>query len=234
MAVGSLASEPPSWLTAKISQQDWTLIDSAVPARRRRELLWSRGLKAALISDAPPSEALAQCHAPTISIAHDHHCVAVALSWVGGVGIDVQSARSLKACHQIAQTWFPAKEAAEIVAAQSSERFLQSWVIKEAWAKCMNRSIWVACQTIAVWQDRVHRTVGGGESLQFAWTLSFAESLGLTPLPQAARAIGICFNAKQHSAPAIKIIKIIKCSAPTENAGLQPGVVDWQWLTVAA
>ncbi len=170
------------------------------------------------------------------SITHDRRWTAVAVASHGRIGIDLQTTRGLECGHRIAANWFCAPEAAEILRAESS-RFLLSWVLKEAWAKCMRRSIFHASRRVAVWQNQVHLTSGESDDLQFAWLRSAdladlhapagAESgLAHAAAAKTEFAIGICVRRKTPDTPPIE------CMIPTRDRW-QPCAAPWQWIPLA-
>ena len=176
-----------------------------------------------------------------VSIAHDRYIAAVAISQYGDIGIDLQADYPLESCHRIAETWFPDLESEEILASENCDRFLLSWVIKEASAKCMNRSIFETCRAISVWQGKVYITGGAAGVPQFAWLRQkfgvnnqLAEALssaapGVTCLGFCGTgfAMGICLMGKAPSTPDIE------CLIPGPNSELRHCVVDWEWIPVA-
>ncbi len=259
IALGPLADEPPVWLKTGIATDEASAIEAQINPRRKRELLWSRGLKASLVARVPELTAIGRSHdvRPSVrpfgvSIAHDRYFTAVALSQYGGIGVDLQTDYPLASCHQIAKTWFPGLESTEILASENCARFLQSWVIKESWAKLMNRSIFQACHSVGIWQGQVHIPGGAVEIPQFAWVrqyfgvaepfanaLTFADELRITASPEHARALqshappvgfalGICLARKAPSAPNIE------CLIPGSNSELHHFAAKWEWLPVAA
>ncbi len=240
VAIGSLACEPPGWLKGGITD-DASIIESASNPRRRRELLWSRGLKASLVARIP--RRVASDRPIRVSIAHDRYFTAVATSQYGDIGIDLQTDYPLESCHQIAETWFPDLESKEILEAENCDRFLLSWVIKEAWAKCMNRTIFESCQTIAVWQGQVHIAGVAADipHLQFAWSRQhfgdnkqLGDELRLSgpgvTSPRACEAgfaMGICLKGKTPDTPNIE------CLIPGSNSKLRHFSVNWEYIPVA-
>ena len=241
VAIGSLACEPPGWLRRGITD-DMSIIESAAKPRRRRELLWSRGLKASLVARIPGR--LASARPIRVSIAHDRYFTAVATSQCNDIGIDLQTDYPLQSCHQIAETWFPDLESKEILEAENCDRFLLSWVIKEAWAKCMNRTIFESCQGIAVWQGQVHIAGVAAEvpPLQFAWSRQhfgdnkrLGDELHLSgpgvTNPGACEvgfAMGICLKGKTPDTPNIE------CLIPGSNSKLRHFSAHWAYIPVAA
>lgn len=233
IALGSLAQDPPAWIQAKITAADVSMINAAPTLRRRRELAWSRGMKSELLEYQPQLEINRACNrvrpgnAPPeqVSITHDRHHVAVAIAQSGNIGIDLQSDRPLASCRRIADSWFPRRESAEIIQAVNCERFMMSWVVKESWAKCFNRSIFEACHTVGIWSGAVHIKGNAHGSVRFAWArtrlvgeLNDARNLGLT--------MGLCWAGSIQDVPAIE------CFAPCRNPGLQRYAVNWVWIPV--
>lgn len=248
VAVGPLACEPPNWLRAGIIADDNSVIESAINPRRKRELLWSRGLKAGLMTRMPERGANGSSHdacpPPRVSIAHDRHFAAVAISQYGNIGVDLQTDCSLETCCRIAEAWFPCQESGEIseeiLALRSCERFLLSWVIKEAWAKCMNRSIFETCRSIGIWQGRVHISGDTLDSPQFAWSRQYFDidrlrSTGLRPDRLGATtsgfgtgvSMGMCLKGNMPDSPNIEYL------LPGPNSALHGFVADWKWIPVA-
>lgn len=235
VAVGSLAGEPPNWLRAGIVTDDARDIESAINPRRRRELLWSRGLKASLVAQMP--EGIAN----RISITHDRYFTAVAVSQHSDIGIDLQTNHPVESCHKIAETWFPEAESKEIMEAENCNRFMLSWVVKEAWAKCINRSIFESCRAVAVWQDHVHIIGGAVDCPQFAWAQQYFDvnkhrnDDWCPGRPGGTRSrdfatgftMGICLKEQAPNAPNID------CQALAPDSGLRPLSLDWTWIPVA-
>ena len=234
IAVGSLAGEPPNWLSAGIATDDAPDIESAANPRRRRELLWSRGLKANLVAR------MSDGAANRISITHDRYFTAVAVSQYGDIGIDLQTNHPVESCHQIAETWFPESESKEILGSENCNRFMLSWVVKEAWAKCMNRSIFESCRAIAVWQDHVHIIGGAVDAPQFAWAQQYFDvnkhiDDWCPARPDDTRsgdsatgfAMGICLKEQTPNAPNID------CHVLAPDSELRPLSLGWKWIPVA-
>lgn len=233
IAVGSLACEPPNQLQLAVATHDASIIASVSNPRRRRELLWSRGLKANLVARLPTQttgmrrDAVPPTHA---SITHDRHFAAVALSKCGEIGIDLQTDRRLESCRQIAETWFPNLESAEILASGDCARFLLSWVIKETWAKIINRSIFETCRSIGIWKDQIHITDKTIGIPRFAWARHcFQGNEHDTALPKisAGFAMGICLKDTTAYTPSIE------CFVPDDSGELHHFAMNWEWLSIA-
>ena len=234
IALGDLSEQPPAWLIAGIGAHDLSIIEASSNPRRKRELLWSRGLKTKLTAQILESAAVGvrpKAHSPTaplaVSITHDRHFVAVALSQHGNIGIDLQTDHPLQSCRRIAETWFPGMEASEILASKNCARFLRSWVVKESWAKYGDRSIFNACGAIGVWRGQVHIIGDAPEIPHFACAWQYLDSTPQSKkLPGAGFAMGVCVSGKTSSVPTIR------CFSPGPNAELCRFTADWEWPPV--
>lgn len=153
IAFGNLSIVPPDSLIRDIDQSEWSSQTLVAESRRRRELQWSRGLMAQLMKAFLPSS---QSSFPFHSITHDRYLTAVAITSSATIGIDLESVRSAESASRIADFWFPDKEASEVDNASNPVRFLQSWVLKESWAKCNQISIIEACNLVGIENGRVY------------------------------------------------------------------------------
>lgn len=246
VAVESLASEPPDWLRAEVVAADVLMIETATNPRRKRELVWSRGLKASLVACMPAT--LASDSPPQFSISHDRYFTAVGMSQYGSIGIDLQTDYPLESCCRIADAWFPEAESREILEAEDCGRFLCSWVLKEAWAKCMKRSIFESCRRIALWQGQVHLVDEAADVPQFACARQYFavnkhladESPGLVyngtnSKDHTAFTIGVCLQGKVPNAPSIECLIPVSNSAANSAAKskLHRLEAHWEWISVA-
>jgi hypothetical protein len=244
VAVGALSDNPPDWLLDRVDNDDLQIVESAVNPRRRHELMWSRGLKAGLIDYSRELSVNGSCKIgkalDRISISHDRHFAAVALSQFGDIGLDLQTEYPLVSCHRIAETWFPKDESDEILASDTCDRFLKSWVVKESWAKCTNRSIFEACQNVGIWNNRVYISDVLANSPQFAWSLQCSNSISEfvdrtgpdesratnTSLGRMKLAMGICFTGNSIIKPDID------CLNPGPDSRFHRCRVAWEWIPV--
>lgn len=237
IALARMDQAPPDWLIEKIAPLDLRRYNAAINPRRRRELAWSRGLKTILFEhvdklqvDKLQSKQNARCDVPPgVSIAHDGRYVAVAISQSSAIGMDIQSDRSTDSCTRIVEAWFPRQEAEEIFVSNGCERFMISWTIKEAWAKCFNRSIFQACQSIAVWSGAVHiadeilsvpRFARARTSLRRDATEEYSSKQELT--------IGICHSNHDPTQSPL----VIECFVACSDAKIRRHIIDWSWLPV--
>ena len=180
IAFGNLCIEPPGSLLKYLDSDTKNKLAHANGERRRRELEWSRGLASQL--DALHSGSSVG-RASKLSISHDRNFTAVGLIAGGDLGVDIQSSRSLESGNRIADAWFPLQESIEIRNSQKKLRFLQSWVLKEAWAKSLRTSIFTTCGTVSLWGGRVqlpkHETIIG----TFLWSIIGKTSDGYLVFP---------------------------------------------------
>ena len=213
----------PKWLRTKISDDDAAKIVSASSPRRRRELSWSRGLKSALCANIAElrEQNTNDCLQPNqISFSHDRRCVAVAMTQSGAVGVDLQSDRSIDSCVRISDAWFPEQEAREI-RVQDSERFMISWTIKEAWAKCCNRSIFDALKSVEVRSQSVY-IKDQTKKPQFAWARWLLEGGGGKSTRNFSKCtMCVCWVGDG--------LPNLQCFTPT-NSRLQKISLDWTWM----
>jgi 4'-phosphopantetheinyl transferase len=85
---------------------------------------------------AAPGGKLECIGGPAISLAHDEHFVACAVSDHATVGVDVQSSFARRSTRAIAEQFFCESEA-EWLRGGEPERFYRLWVLKEAYLKAM-------------------------------------------------------------------------------------------------
>lgn len=223
VAPGCMRRSPPKWIQEEITGEDAALIGAACGARRKRELYYSRGLKHALYKN------IAEFHerdrdAVNISFSHDRQCVAVALTQSGEIGVDVQTDRALDSCTRIADTWFPVAEAREIRAAQDCRRFLISWTIKEAWAKCFRRTVFDALKSVVVSAQMVHLKAPLDIAPRFAWTRVMLQREPENPQSRQMPTVctmGICWVGDG--------VPQVRCFALSEEL-LEPIALDWKWI----
>ncbi len=243
VAISPLLDSPPTWVESTLTGSDRNKLQASRNPRRFREILWSRGLKHSLSTrlaetapdeNFPDKDRFIRC-----SIAHDRIYAAAAVSSTVNIGFDLQSDRSLDSCVQIAEAWFPEMERNEISKSISCERFLLSWVVKEAWAKWSNRSIFEACDKIAVWNNKVHLAENQMFAPRFAWLrLDINADMGIfrridsmQSNPRSAAnldgfAMGICLEAET------KILPTIECLIPDAKLNLHRLPLSWNWLAV--
>ena len=202
VAFGDLTTTPPDSLIKDASGVERVDSEGFISSRRRREFHCSRGLLARLTQtwfSAPNHNALFE------SVAHDKFFTVVVVTNQCAVGVDLESSRSSDSVNRIADTWFPFNEALEIRASAGCVRFLQSWVLKESWAKCIGKSIMETCRMISIQDDGVCFEEPGARSGTFLWCLvgvdysgsliAIGESSGINFLPNIDRfwVVGLSF-----------------------------------------
>ena len=85
---------------------------------------------------AAPGGKLECIGGPAISLAHDEHFVACAVSDHACVGVDVQSSHARRSTRAIAEQFFCGSEA-EWLRGDEPARFYRLWVLKEAYLKAL-------------------------------------------------------------------------------------------------
>lgn len=251
VAFGNLAIKPPDWLLKRLDQDEIQNIESSNNLKRMQELRWSRGLKAELLANNTDSDSLEnypcrifynECEdlncKPCTSISHDKNLTAVAISSCNAIGIDLQFSYPAASCIRISETWFPSPESEEIRSSSGCSRFLQSWVMKEAYAKCMRRSIFDACQEVGIWDGKIH--VPGSDFIdkKFAWALfdldyCVNQITGSKSHPAWQKSllktgIGICWSSEKTDPYQIQ------CLAPGPGRRLHHFDLHWESIPMAS
>ncbi len=172
VAVDSISKDLPRWFSNEYSGMDSHRIENARTVKRRKEILWSRGLLSEVkkqfdVSCTANSKFLS-------SISHSGELVAIAATLNLKIGIDLQFARPEETYRRIAKTWFPFEERQEINSSDNPNQFLYSWVVKEAWAKCVGCSIFDACSRVYLLNNQVH--IGTDQGALSFWLADLDQS----------------------------------------------------------
>jgi 4'-phosphopantetheinyl transferase len=179
----------------------WSLPTDNFSGARRRSLLARAMLRRMLVhvTGIPPlgwtfdAEASgrpiarnASCdRIPSISLSHSGGWVAVAVSDVGPVGIDVEIHRPRRNFDRLAAAAFGPEEQC-LVAADGASGFYRIWTLKEAMAKASGRGL-------AEVVDRTDRAAGGPK--EGAWRANVGTTpwwlVHATPVPSVSLALAI-------------------------------------------
>jgi 4'-phosphopantetheinyl transferase len=179
----------------------WSSPEDHVSGVRRRSLLARAMLRRMLVHvtgvpalgwvfDAEPSgrpiaRNASSDRVPSVSLSHSGGWVAVAVSDVGAVGIDIEVHRPRRNFNRIAATAFGPEEQC-LVAADGAPGFYRIWTLKEAMAKASGAGL-------AEVADRIDRAAGGPR--EGAWRANVGTTpwwlAHTTPVPGVSLALAI-------------------------------------------
>ena len=179
----------------------WSLPTDNIPGARRRSLLARAMLRRMLVhvtgiprlgwtfdaefSGRPIARNLSCDRVPAISLSHSGGWVAVAVSDVGPVGIDVEVHRPRRNFDRIAAAAFGPEEQC-VVAADGAAGFYRIWTLKEAMAKASGMGL-------AEVADRTDRAAGGPK--EGAWRANVGATpwwlAHATPVPSVSLSLAI-------------------------------------------